>query len=295
MTEATAIKNESSEAEPKPRIFASVSAKTLAALTPMIRETQDFAHSEYAFMSQMPTRLFGTYLLPLEKGVLLVVVGHCRVLAVFDAEGRASAALKIYFPDGLLDTVQTKTVSLVNENGISFEVEVEPKPSLVHCSDGFAIVFADHQEKWQQERFDGCFGTWFNGDHGNVIDSGSYRAELANLSRIKTVIEASLDDAPESLEAIDINSGFLTAISHAANALGTTLSFRFYGRTRPIKFFSTTNENLFGFLMPAHEQTLDAEKHFVRTALASALKTQDGAPAKGGAASADAVASSVPA
>jgi len=251
------------------RVSASVSASTLEAMTPLIKEVYDFAFIDYAFMSQMPTELFGTYLIPADKGVLLVALDSYRCVAVHDPEGHASRPVKVHFPDGLLDAVKAKTVSLVDENGAVFDVACEPLPGPVICNELFAMLAPKDIEKWK-----GTIGTWANEDYLNVIKAESWRAEPFDIKRVWAVLHKSVSGQYEAVGDILLNPSLLGSICHAAQALGVALRFQFSGNEQPVEILSSDGGKMFGFVMPMRETELKPAEHFARTALLSADKEE---------------------
>ena len=248
MNEETTANNESTTT--KRHKSASVSARVVYALTPMIRMVEEWAESDYAFMNQMDTRLLGCYLLPAEKGVVLCVVHSGALIAVLDPDGHSTEQLKVTFPDGLLDVLVPRTIKLANENGIPFEVEIEPHADRVLCAEGFGIVFLN---KEQSEKYEGCLGTWFNKDHGNVIDLASYRLDSVDASFLaKAVNRPATGDAPLSTAAL--NPYLLEPISQAATRLGAVLQFSLSKAGEAITFRSSDDDTVYGLLMPMDKE-----------------------------------------
>jgi hypothetical protein len=235
-----------SEDKPKKKyLHASVSARVLYALTPLLKHCVELAHSDYAFMSQMQTQHFGCYLLPAEKGVVVIAVESATMLAIKDEDGSASEPLKVTFPNEMLDVLAPRVVVLRNENGMPFEVESEPKADRVLCSDGFGIVFLDKQ---QSKKFDGCLGTWFNGDHGNVIDEGSYRLTPTDAGFIAKVVEGSTTLTGTG-RTVALNPWLLAPIAEAARRMGTSYELTLGGESDPVALRSA-DDSMFGLLMP---------------------------------------------
>lgn len=249
----------------KETLSGSLSANVLNALAPMIRETQDYSHSMEFFCNQMSESRCTTYLIPADPGVVVCVVDPHRMLAAHDPSGYASRVMRVYFPDGLLDAVKPKTVSLCDENGVAFEAECEPKPERVMLFDGFGSVFPSGEavNKWE-----GSFGTWFNGDHGNMRDGASYRAEAGDVSFIPQTLSADL--GPEAASA-DINLALLTPFCHASDVLG--LPVRVSMRGEVVCFYSTDGGTLFGMVAPLKfKDDFDAAGHLIaKTLRGSAL------------------------
>lgn len=234
----------------KRSVHAHVTAANINALAPLIREVQEFAHSEYAHFNQMPTHKFGTYLIPQEKGVIVAVCDAYRMLAVHDREGVATEPVKVYFPDGLLDKLNPHVVTLANENGSPFDVTCEPKAGLLHITEGFCIVFPDNAEKYE-----GSMGTWFNGDHGNFTDGTSFRAEPADVSFLGTKKEV-------ELKSTDFNPYLLTNIFKAADTLGRVVTLDYDSGVLEI-----SGDGLCGYVMPC--QRKEPKSDFVKDALLS--------------------------
>jgi hypothetical protein len=229
----------------------------------MMRETFDFAHSEVAFFNQMPTGRFGTYVIPAEQGVVVMVCDHCRLVAVHDPDGYADTCLKVNLPDGMLDAVQQKFVSLTDE-GSSYEVEVLPAPRAAHCADGFGLVFGSKDGK----ELNACFGSWFNQDSGNVIRSDSYRLEVADMRGITRMLEHVFETEQEAVADVDLNPHALIAICKAAKQLDTVLTFSFHGSSGAIQISSQSNPSLFALVMPMkREGQVEATSHPARDAL----------------------------
>lgn len=231
------------------RDSATISAKTIEALTPMIREVNALMWSEEYFARQIPSNYLGTFILPQEKGILVAVVDACRILAIHDKEGYATRSLRVHLPDELLNAAQTKRVSLVDENGIVFEVDSQPRPHQVFCVDLFGMVTVEHKQPWQEEAFPGVFGSWHNRDYDNVRDMSSYRFEVASTKHIEDLI-ASLTFAAGYAEAppyVDLTK--LTAFCKAAEQFGLSFKMQFGGEDKPL-VFRTEGDQILGVLMP---------------------------------------------
>lgn len=235
----------SDEETKKKFIHAWVSAKVLYALAPFLKQASELVYSDFAFMNQMSTGHFGCYLLPAEKGIAVVAVEAAAILAIRDEQGQASEPLKLTFPNKMLDALTPRIVTLFNENGMPFEVESEPKADRVLCSDGFGMVFPN---KEQQKKLEGCLGTWFNGDHGNVIDQGSYRAERVDAAFISTVVGRSIAKAA-AVNTVALNPWLLGPIAEAAQRIGATIECTLGGDTDPVAIRSA-DDSMFALLMP---------------------------------------------
>jgi len=215
----------------------------------MIREVNDLMWSEEYFARQIPSNYLGTFILPQEKGTLVAVVDACRILAIHDKEGYATRSLRVHLPDGLLNAAQTKRVSLVDENGIVFEVDAHPRPDKVVCMDIFGMVTVEHKEPWQEEAFPGVFGSWHNRDYDSVRDMSSYRFEVASTKHIENMI-ASLQFASGYAEAppfVDLTK--LTAFCKAAEQFELSFKMQFGGEDKPL-VFRTADDQILGMLMP---------------------------------------------
>lgn len=235
----------SNEETKKKFIHASVSAKVLFALTPLLKQASELAHSDFAFINQMSTEHFGCYLLPAEKGIAVVVVENAALLAIRDEEGQVSEPLRVTFPNQMLEALAPRMVTLFNENGIPFEVESAPKAVRVLCSDGFGMVFPD---KNQSEKLEGCLGTWFNGDHDNFIDEGSYRAARVDAEFISKVVSRTIAQASE-VSTVALNPWLLGPIAEAAQRMGTAIECTLSGDSDPVSIRSA-DDSMFGLLMP---------------------------------------------
>lgn len=228
-------------------MHARVSARVLYALTPLIQQANDLAHSLLAFYNQMDTRRFGCYLLPADEGILAVVVQGSVLLAIRDPKGLTSEPLKVNFPDGLLEKVAPRFVSLCTQDGDPFEVESEPKAEFVLCSEGFGIVFLGKEAAEKYEG--GAMGTWFNGDHGNMIDSTSYRAETPDITFISKVIERAAATQTQPISAASLNPALLKPITEAACRMGLSVDLAMGGAEDPVTIRSS-DDSMFGLLMP---------------------------------------------
>ena len=242
-------------ANKKKFIHANVSARVLYALTPLLKQTQEFAHSDYAFFNQMQTQYFGCYLLPADEGVLVAVVQGALLLAIRDEKGIASEPLKVTFPDEMLDALKPKVVMMWNENGMPFEVEMEPKAERILCSEGFGIVFPNKKET---EKLEGSLGTWFNGDHSNVIDTGSYRAEFADVEFIARVVARPIAKT-EPVNTVALNPELLTLMTEAAHRMNTAIDVTVGGKDDPIVIRSW-DDSMYGLLMVLKEKDQREER-----------------------------------
>lgn len=243
----------------KVRLFGSLSAKVLHALAPMICETQDYSHSMEFFCSQTSDKYCATYLVPAKTGAILVAVDPHRMLAVHDPEGYASCVMRVYFPDTLLNAVEPKTVTLQNENGCGFTVECEPKPKLLTLTDGFGLLYPENIEKWE-----GSLGTWFNGDHGNVRASASYRNEPAHVPFMSQLVNANFGDTTSD---VDVDLSKLAPMCHAAKTLGLAVRLTLYAG-KAIRLLSTDGGTFFGVLAPLETvKDFDPNNHLVTNTL----------------------------
>lgn len=294
--EAALITDETKPVTEKETLFAHLSAITLEALAPMMREVDKDKWSEVAFFSQTDTRFWGTYIIPADKGVIVLVVDGNRMLAVHDEEGHASGVLKVYFPDDLLDKAMRRLVELHDENGSPFMAVCEPRPGIVHCTEGFALLFVESDEealaklkavqdalevdstatkplkklrKYLREgKYPGCFGSWFNQDHGNHKRMDSWRLEHADIEFAYKLLELVREAQAEPVREIDLDLTKLSAMSHAAKTLGTAINIKVNGAAQAIEIYSTPDQALFGVLMPCKGQRdFDMTGHFVSAAL----------------------------
>jgi hypothetical protein len=233
-------------------VHARIAPRFVHALAPLIRQVDEMAHSDYFFFNQVNTRSFGSYLIPVEQGgVILAVVDSYRFFAVLDPKGDSTESIKVHFPDPMLDALAPKVVTLSSEDGVPFEVEAEPKADCVLITDILGFVGLD---KTAEKKWKGCMGSWLNGDHGNVIDMTSYRAEPANASFIGRVVKSS-DSQPRS--ALQLNPHLLTPLSEAANRLGVLLDFQFGGEGGPVTLRSRGDVEAFGMIMPVEYEALE--------------------------------------
>jgi hypothetical protein len=247
--------------EKRETLFGSLSAKVLHALAPMIRETQDYSHSMEFFCSQTPDAYCATYLVPANPGAILAVCQPFRMLAVHDPSGYADRVMRVYFPDEMLDAVKPKTVTLRDENGCAFTVECEPRPGRVHVTDGFGSVFPfpEDMKKWE-----GAFGTWFNGDTPGVRDAASFRNEAASIPFVKTMLQA--NESGDLKTAVDVDLSKLAPMCHAAEALG--LPVRITLLDGAVRLLSTDGGTLFGMLAPLpFKEEFDANAHVITNTL----------------------------
>jgi hypothetical protein len=252
-------------------LSASVSATVLDALGPMIREVQDFAGSDMAFMSQWDPRKVGTYLIPQEKGTLVLVLDYCRLLVLRDTEGMATEPIKLYLPDDLLAAAAIKHVRMVGE-GDSFEVEVQPRPGRLVVAGDLAMLTPHCPEEWQKTAFDGLLGTWHNQDHGIVIMADSFRAERVDLAFIGAILRKAyaLPSMPTTWVSVDLTR--LAAFAHAAKRLNQAFVVGFHAddkHPQPIMtFHSSPGADLFGLLMPLEDRAIP-EQHVADALLAA--------------------------
>lgn len=242
----------------KPK-FAAISAIVIEALAPMLRECDESSLGMAAFINQVPTESLGLYVLPPRdgsKGTLVVAVEQHRMIAIVDPDGHAREALKIHLPKGAIKAAIRKTTILQDENGIALSVVMQPAPSLLHCSDGFVMVAADHQHEWQQKEFPGMLGTWFNNDHGNVIDMASYRMEPAKEKMVQSLLglvtEASITSGINN-NGLKINLSQLSAIAQVAEIYPQSYHVIQSAEDRPLCFRSDDG-NVFGVLMPLKDK-----------------------------------------
>jgi hypothetical protein len=232
----------------KKRLHATVPAKTIGALADFIREVQDASHSDEVFYSQLSGEMFGLYLIPQAEGVLCVVTDSIRMAVVREPKGRASAALKVYLPWGMLEASKAKWISIVDENGTSFEVEAEPKPGVVIFDEHFGIVSVEHKESWQEHRFPGCFGSWHNNDHDNVRDMGSYRCEEKDVSWLLGGLDGWRTRKSEPVSDLKIDLRMFGALAKCAEAYGSAYEMRFNGDREVV--IESADGHFFAVLMP---------------------------------------------
>lgn len=233
--------------EERKRVSASVSAKTINALAPLIRQVAEMTWSDVNFMRQVETRHFGVYLMPVVEGILIAVVDNARIVIVRDPKGHASEVIKVHFPTGLLDAIKPRVVELFDENGTAFEVESDPKAGLIFCNELFGMVAIDTEG---EKKYKGVLGTWANGDHGNVIDAGSWRAEPADVAFIRNCASKLLKETPAPIKSITINPALLAPICQVAESLWQTpVEFQFT-KSGAVIIRSSAHSALLAFLMP---------------------------------------------
>jgi hypothetical protein len=238
-----------------------IAPRFVNALAPMMRQVFDMAHCDFFFMNQVDTRRFGTYLIPAAKGVILAVVDSYRVLAALDPEGDVTEPLKVHFPDAMLAAIKPRMLTLTNQDGEPFEIEMEPKPHSVFVNDICTIVSLDRQA---DKKHGGLIGSWMNNDDiAHVIDLSSYRAEIADVDFIRKVIKASVENRGPC-PALQVNPRLLKPICEAADSLGVMLEFSFAADNGAIAIRSTGEIELFGLIMPTEYSPLQTESSITR-------------------------------
>lgn len=103
-------------------------------------------------------------------------------------------------------------------------------------------------DKEASERYEGSMGTWFNGDHRNMIDSTSYRAETVDVAFISRVVERSLNHT-ETVSRVQLNPALLKPFTEAANRLGVSIDVTLGGAEDPISIRSS-DDSVYGLIMP---------------------------------------------
>ncbi|HYE72604.1 MAG TPA: hypothetical protein VEF04_04700 [Blastocatellia bacterium] len=234
------------EKKEKP-IHATISAKVLDALGPMIKEVQDFIHSEEAFYGQVQRQAFGLHVVPAEKGTIVAVIDTCRMLAVHDPEGSASEAIRLHLPDDLIDAAAIKQITLRDENDSPFMVDVHPKPHHLFCHNGFGLLLLEKPSDWHKEQYEGVLGSWHNGDTGSTINLDSYRCEPATLKHVRVMLSKLPSIEAASGAMIDLSK--LETMGYAARRLGIPVNLMFAGEKGCIRMYSE-HEGFFGLLMP---------------------------------------------
>lgn len=253
MTEKKKAKSKTDE--PK-RLSFTVSAKIINALSPLIHQVQEMKFGEAAFFNQVDTQRFGIYVIPESEGVIVAVVDNVRMIAVRDPEGRASEAVRVYFPSGLLDTIKPRLVTLVTEDASSFQIESPPFAHRIFGTEMFGLVSidAESEAKWK-----GGLGSWFNGDHGNVRDMSTWRTEAADVSFISHVV--GLAKERKAAKAIMINPALLAPVADVARALDVTLEIIFADTNGSVVLRSARTNVMWGLIMPlGYQERKDAHQ-----------------------------------
>ena len=230
------------------RLNGMVSAKTVEALTPFLKQIGRLSEGLYSWMTYGNKR-WGMYMVPVENGsgVYAYVVDAYRILRIWDKEGFASEPMRVHLPKGLLKACKTKTTKLVDENNESFTVEAEPKPSTVCITDMFGLVCLEHKEDWQKEKYNGTLGAWHDPrliQKADIYDS--YHCEAADVTFLQKIKISADFDSKEPV----IDPFIVKPILQAADVLDENVTIEMAGKSNPIIVRSFGNEIIWSALMP---------------------------------------------
>jgi hypothetical protein len=250
--------------EKREPMFASFSAKAIAAIAPMIRSVENVKTELLLSYAQVNTDLLGTYLVPAEKGAFIICVDGHRVLAIKDETAKVKAPFKVNLPNKILRLCKVKTVTLTDVNGEPIYAECKPKPDRVIFTDITCIVGCeewrdkpqglkpDEQENWEEGR--GILGGFETGRSGNYTDYRKYVADPAtHLEKVLAVIRFVQEKPPQAMNGIALDFALLKPLAACAESLDLQYVCQFYGDEHPVEVTSVKADSLYcvyGLVMP---------------------------------------------